>query len=138
MISTSLNASNYSFFDKLKSVDYFLILIVMLIGTISVFSIYSTENGEFSFHEWPELGSQFDLISLEIYAYFGIICDVGFMDPTLLKFKNKERKTFEEHMSEDASWLIRDKKKLLKEINSQHLLYRDYLFYLLDLNIRYG
>ena len=94
-----------------------------------------TENGEFSFHEWPELGSQFDLISLEIYAYFGIICDVGFMGPTLLKFKNKERKTFEEHMSEDASWLIRDKKKLLKEINSQHLLYRDYLFYLLDLII---
>ena len=50
MISSSLNASNYSFFDKLKSVDYFLILIVMLIGAISVFSIYSTENGEFSFY----------------------------------------------------------------------------------------
>ena len=50
MISSSLNASNYSFFDKLKSVDYFLILIVMLIGAISVFSIYSTESGDFSYY----------------------------------------------------------------------------------------
>ena len=50
MISSSLNSSNYSFFDKLKSVDYFLILLVLLIGAISVFSIYSTESGEFSFY----------------------------------------------------------------------------------------
>ena len=50
MISSSLNSSNYSFFDKLKSVDYFLILLVLLIGAISVFSIYSTESGDFSFY----------------------------------------------------------------------------------------
>ena len=41
MISSSLNYSNYSFFDKLKSVDYFLILLVLLIGAVSVFSIYT-------------------------------------------------------------------------------------------------
>ena len=50
MISSSLNSLNYSFFDKLKSVDYFLIILVLLIGAISVFSIYSTESGEFSFY----------------------------------------------------------------------------------------
>ena len=50
MISSSLNSSNYSFFEKIKSVDYFLILLVLLIGAISVFSIYSTESGEFSFY----------------------------------------------------------------------------------------
>ena len=49
MISSYLNSSNYSFFDKLKSVDYFLILLVLLIGAISVFSIYSTESGTFLF-----------------------------------------------------------------------------------------
>ena len=50
MLTERLNTRNYTFFEKLKSVDYFLILIVMLIGAISVFAIYSTESGEFSFY----------------------------------------------------------------------------------------
>ena len=50
IISTSLNSSSYSFFDKLKAVDYFLIIIVAIIGSISVVSIYSTESGNFSFY----------------------------------------------------------------------------------------
>ena len=50
IISTSLNSSSYSFFDKLKAVDYFLIIIVAIIGSISVLSIYSTESGNFSFY----------------------------------------------------------------------------------------
>ncbi len=50
MLTERLNTRNYSLFEKLKSVDYFLILIIMLIGAISVFAIYSTERGEFSFY----------------------------------------------------------------------------------------
>ena len=50
ILSTSLNSSSYSFFDKLKAVDYFLIIIVAIIGSISVLSIYSTESGNFSFY----------------------------------------------------------------------------------------
>tara|TARA_Y100001936_G_scaffold250143_1_gene302196 strand:+ start:4309 stop:5439 length:1131 start_codon:yes stop_codon:yes gene_type:complete len=50
ILSTSLNSTNYSFIDKLKAVDYFLILIVAVIGSISVLAIYSTENGNFSFY----------------------------------------------------------------------------------------
>ena len=50
ILSTSLNSTSYSFIDKLKAVDYFLILIVAIIGSISVFSIYSTESGNFSFY----------------------------------------------------------------------------------------
>ena len=50
ILSTSLNSTNYSFFDKLKAVDYFLIIIVAIIGSISVLSIYSTESGNFSFY----------------------------------------------------------------------------------------
>ena len=49
MLYERLNTSKYSFLEKLKSVDYFLILIVILIGIISVFAIYSTENGNFSY-----------------------------------------------------------------------------------------
>ena len=50
ILSTSLNSTNYSFIDKLKAVDYFLIIIVSIIGSMSVFSIYSTESGNFSFY----------------------------------------------------------------------------------------
>ena len=50
ILSTSLNSSSYSFFDKLKAIDYFLIIIVAIIGSISVVSIYSTESGNFSFY----------------------------------------------------------------------------------------
>ena len=50
MLTERLNTRNYSFFEKLKFLDYFLILIIMLLGAISVFAIYSTESGEFSFY----------------------------------------------------------------------------------------
>ena len=50
ILSTSLNSTSYSFFEKLKAVDYFLIIIVAIIGSMSVFSIYSTESGNFSFY----------------------------------------------------------------------------------------
>ena len=50
ILSTSLNSTSYSFIDKLKAVDYFLIIIIAIIGSISVFSIYSTESGNFSFY----------------------------------------------------------------------------------------
>ena len=50
ILSTSLNSNSYSFIDKLKAVDYFLIIIVATIGSLSVFSIYSTESGNFSYY----------------------------------------------------------------------------------------
>ena len=50
ILSTSLNSNSYSFIEKLKTIDYFLIIIVAMIGVTSVFSIYSTESGNFSFY----------------------------------------------------------------------------------------
>ena len=50
ILSTSLNSNSYSFIEKLKTIDYFLIIIVAIIGSISVLSIYSTESGNFSFY----------------------------------------------------------------------------------------
>ncbi len=50
MLTKRFNTSSYSFIDKLKSIDYFMILVVMLIGCISVFAIYSTEGGHFSYY----------------------------------------------------------------------------------------
>jgi len=50
MLTERIHTSKYSFFDKLLSIDYFLILIIILIGAISVFAIHSTEGGEFSYY----------------------------------------------------------------------------------------
>ncbi len=50
ILSTSLNSNSYSFIEKLKTIDYFLIIIVAIIGVTSIFSIYSTESGNFSFY----------------------------------------------------------------------------------------
>jgi len=50
MLTERIHTSKYSFFDKLLAIDYFLILVVILIGAISVFAIHSTEGGEFSYY----------------------------------------------------------------------------------------
>ena len=50
MLTERITSRNYNFFDKIKSIDYFLILLIILIGTISVFAIYSTEGGNFSYY----------------------------------------------------------------------------------------
>ncbi len=50
MLRERIQNSGYSFFDKLKSIDYLLILFVILIGCISVIAIYSTEGGDFSYY----------------------------------------------------------------------------------------
>ena len=50
MLTERLHTSRYSFFDKLKTFDYFLVLIIISIGIVSVFAIYSTESGNFSYY----------------------------------------------------------------------------------------
>ncbi len=50
MLTERIHTSKYSFIDKLLSIDYFLIFIVIVIGAISVFAIHSTESGQFSYY----------------------------------------------------------------------------------------
>ena len=50
MLRERIQASNYSFLDKIRSIDYILVLLIITIGSISVFAIYSTEGGKFSFY----------------------------------------------------------------------------------------
>jgi rod shape determining protein RodA len=71
MLTERLNTRNYSLFEKLKSVDYFLILIIILIGAISVFAIYSTERGEFSFYTKNHL--------LRLLLFFGMFLVLSFV-----------------------------------------------------------
>ena len=74
MLTERLNTRNYTFFEKLKSVDYFLVLIVMLIGAVSVFAIYSTESGEFSFYTKNHL--------LRLIVFFGMFLMLSFIRVT--------------------------------------------------------
>ena len=71
MLTERLNTRNYSLFEKLKSVDYFLILIIILIGVISVFAIYSTERGEFSFYTKNHL--------IRLLVFFGMFLVLSFV-----------------------------------------------------------
>ena len=71
MLTERLNTRNYSLFEKLKSVDYFLILIIILIGSISIFAIYSTERGEFSFYTKNHL--------IRLLVFFGMFLVLSFV-----------------------------------------------------------
>ena len=50
MLRERIQASGYTFFEKLKSIDCLLILLILFISAISVFAIYSTEGGKLSFY----------------------------------------------------------------------------------------
>ncbi len=71
MLRERLSTSRYSFFEKLKSIDYFLILIVVCIGAISVFAIYSTESGNFSYYTKNHL--------IRLLAFFSMFLVLSFI-----------------------------------------------------------
>ena len=71
MLTERLNTSKSSFFDKLLSVDYFLIFIIIFIGAISVFAIHSTEGGEFSYYTKNHL--------IRLIAFFGMFLVLSFV-----------------------------------------------------------
>ena len=39
-----------TFLEKIKSIDYILVVVILLIGIISIFAMYSTDGGEFKYH----------------------------------------------------------------------------------------
>ena len=42
--------SSLSFRDKLLSIDYVLVVSILILGIISMFAMYSTDGGEFKYH----------------------------------------------------------------------------------------
>ena len=50
MLGQKLNADAGSFFEKIRSIDYLLIIIILILGIISSFAMYSTDGGEFLYH----------------------------------------------------------------------------------------
>jgi len=50
MIRQKFNADASSFFEKVRSIDYLLIIIILILGIISSFAMYSTDGGELLYH----------------------------------------------------------------------------------------
>ena len=50
MLGQRLNADAGSFFEKIRSIDYLLIIIILILGIISSFAMYSTDGGKFLYH----------------------------------------------------------------------------------------
>ena len=50
MLRQRLYSSKYSFFDKLKSIDYFLIFLILILAAISFMVMYSTDGGKIAYH----------------------------------------------------------------------------------------
>ena len=48
-IQSSLSNQS-TFFQKIRSIDYLLLLTVLIIGIISCFAMYSTDGGELNYH----------------------------------------------------------------------------------------
>ena len=70
MLTERLHTSKYSIIDKILALDYFLILIIISIGAISVFAIYSTESGEFSYYTKNHLIRLVSFFTLFIFLSF--------------------------------------------------------------------
>ncbi len=50
MFTSGSLQSQYTFRDKLLSFDFFLVFLILILGIISVFAMYSTEGGNFDYH----------------------------------------------------------------------------------------
>ena len=50
MLQQTSYSDSISFFQKIRSFDYILIICILSIGVISSFSMYSTDGGELLYH----------------------------------------------------------------------------------------
>ena len=64
MLQTRSIHSGHSFRDKLLSIDYVLVLSVLVLGIISMFAMYSTDGGEFKYHTNSHI--------LRFFVFFGL------------------------------------------------------------------
>ncbi len=50
MITSNKFSEKKTFFEKIKSIDYILVAVILFIGIISSFAMYSTDGGQFRYH----------------------------------------------------------------------------------------
>ena len=70
MINNYFHKKNMSISDKILSFDYILLFLILLLGVISMFAMYSSERGVFSFHSQNHLNRLLVFLSLFILISF--------------------------------------------------------------------
>ena len=85
MLGQRLNVDAGSFFEKIRSIDYLLIIIILILGIISSFAMYSTDGGKFLYHTKSHIlrfGIFFDLFLVLSFVQtqkFGTMLDIFFI-----------------------------------------------------------
>ena len=64
---TRLTTSSFSFFQKFKNFDYILLFCILLLGFISLTTMYSTDGGKVLFH------TKSHFIKLVVFTFMMII-----------------------------------------------------------------
>ena len=57
--------------DKILSLDYILVISILLLGIVSMFAMYSTDGGEFKYHTNSHI--------LRFFVFFGMFFIVSFI-----------------------------------------------------------
>jgi rod shape determining protein RodA len=70
MLNQNLYKDNLSFKDKILALDFTLIFLILLLGIISIFSMYSTEQGKFGYYTQSHLN--------RFVAFFSIFIIISF------------------------------------------------------------
>ena len=70
MINQYMHKGNLNFRDKFISLDFFLIFLVLLLGVISFFAMYSTEQGKFGYYTTSHIYRFFIFFTLFIVVSF--------------------------------------------------------------------
>ena len=63
--------SSLSLRDKVVSIDYILVLSILVLGITSMFAMYSTDGGEFKYHTNSHI--------LRFFIFFGMFFVVSFL-----------------------------------------------------------
>jgi rod shape determining protein RodA len=63
--------SSYTLKDKIFSIDYVLVLSILVLGIISMFAMYSTDGGEFKYHTNSHI--------LRFFVFFGMFFIISFI-----------------------------------------------------------
>ena len=76
---TRLN-SDQNFFQKVKNLDYILIFCILILSTVSIFIMYSTDGGEFLFHTKSHL--------IKLSVFFILMLVISFFNIKLWHFSS--------------------------------------------------
>ena len=66
--------SSLSFRDKLYSIDYILVISILILGIVSMFAMFSTDGGEFKYHT----KSHIIRFSVFFFIFYLIFCSTDF------------------------------------------------------------